>query len=344
MSFLRVFFTGFLVILFLPIQLKAFKLKQHSVPNTPVLTYTAGIFDPDAERLAIVGGVGKAGKIGQNLFYLLDLKKRKKGWRSMNLKGDKLPVGLRYHASTYHEVDHQVLLFGGTAGHLFNDKIFKINLNPGEEKVEELKYTGNGPGARFYHTITFDVVNNRLIMIGGRDKDSDVKNEIWVFDLMNGNERWYKMKFKGIEMPPLLGHTAVYDKRLSRIIIYGGMNDQTARLNTELFELSTKQGYETLSKIRTFPVPTGRQFHSAAFDPKSRKIFFFGGTDGFKALNDLYTYSVDEEEWEYHQLKRSPLTRYFHISVYSESFKKIYIFGGSDENLQMRQDFWSLEP
>ena len=81
-------------------------------------------------------------------------------------------------------------------------------------------------------------LNNRLILIGGKDKDSDVQSDIWAFDLMKGNERWYKMKFKGIDMPPLYGHTAIYDKRLSRIIIYGGMNDDTARLNTELFELS----------------------------------------------------------------------------------------------------------
>ena len=115
MNFFRFLFLGLLLATFYPIHLNAFKLKQHNIKNTPIFSYTAAIFDPDEERLAIVGGVGKAGKIGQNSFYLLDLKNMKKGWKSMNLKGDKLPVGLRYHASTYHEVDHQVLLFGGTA-------------------------------------------------------------------------------------------------------------------------------------------------------------------------------------------------------------------------------------
>ena len=47
----------------------------------------------------------------------------------------------------------------------------------------------------------------------------------------------------------------------------------------------------------TFDMPTGRYYHSLT--AIGNKLYMFGGHDGVIALNELWSFDVDEEHWEY---------------------------------------------
>jgi len=349
---ISIFFLSF----FSPNESETFEFKKISLKGQPSFSYTSAIYDPDEMRIVLLGGVGRAGSLGKNLFYILNLKQIKKGWKSISLKG-KFPAGLRDHAAAYNGVDHQFFLFGGTTSGGQFGKSYFIDLNPGDENITLKSYGAQRnfkkgkkkgdklvPLSRFYHTITYDSVNNRMILIGGKNEEGDVNNEIWSLSLMSGHEGWTKIKTKGIKLPLLTGHTAVYDQFNSRVLIYGGLDDGNNRLNQEIFEVSTKKGYEVISIIESFPAPPGRYHHSAVLDKKKKKMVVFGGNDGFRTLNDLFVFDLANEEWQLIKPKSPPAPRQYHVSVYNSRNGKIYFFGGSGFDLEMHQDFYVFSP
>ncbi|KYR02856.1 hypothetical protein DLAC_00326 [Tieghemostelium lacteum] len=172
------------------------------------------------------------------------------------------------------------------------------------------------------HTAT--VVGRKIFVFGGSDIN-DKFNDLMIFDTKT--MFWSKPKTNGADgcIPnPHRAHTAtLVDKRL---FIFGGGDGPN--YFKDLFVLDT----ETLTWTK--PVTTGngpgpRRAHTANL-VNGKTIYIFGGGDGNKALNEVYSLDTDSLSWTLIKPTGTiPKSRGYHSSVLIGN-TKIGIFGGSD--------------
>jgi len=67
-------------------------------------------------------------------------------------------------------------------------------------------------------------------------------------------------------------------------------------------------------------------------------MYVFGGWDGFKTLDELYTYSFASNYWYLEKVRNKPPSRYRHSSTLIGS--SVFIFGGVDANMIRYNDLY----
>jgi hypothetical protein len=102
-------------------------------------------------------------------------------------------------------------------------------------------WTLDDPGLapRHGHTITYDSVNNRLILFGGAIdviSSPNELNDVWELSL-SGPLTWRRLQPTGTPPPGREGHTAVFDAANQRMLIYGGNGNQLHE-NADMWVLS----------------------------------------------------------------------------------------------------------
>src|SRR5262245_1197972 len=93
------------------------------------------------------------------------------------------------------------------------------------------------PPALSWHTAVLDPLANRMVVFGGRDETSNgsyFRNETWGLSL-DGQARWTLLTRTSPLPPSRESHSAVYDSRRRRMLIFGGYNNQALK---DVWELS----------------------------------------------------------------------------------------------------------
>jgi len=108
-----------------------------------------------------------------------------------------LPAVRSGHSASHDPVNNRMLVFGGSqwdqtaqAGHALGDlwELSHANGLGGTPTWTKLAASGTPPTPRSYHWTAFDAVNQRLILVGGRN-DSEVpptSNRVWVLVFNQG--------------------------------------------------------------------------------------------------------------------------------------------------------------
>lgn len=71
-----------------------------------------------------------------------------------------------------------------------------------------------------------------------------------------------------------------------------------------------------------------------------QKRYIFGGWDGFKTLDELYTYSFASNYWYLERVRSRPPSRYRHSSTLIGC--SIFIFGGVDAKMTRYNDLYEF--
>ena len=80
----------------------------------------------------------------------------------------------------------------------------------------------------------------------------------------------------------------------------------------------------------SYDMPAGRSYHSIT--AIGNKLYMFGGHDGDKALDELWSFDVDNEHWEYIEIKGiKPSRRLGHAATSHGT--NLLIWGGKNGNL-----------
>ncbi len=195
------------------------------------------------------------------------------------------------------------------------------------------------PSPRAGHTMTFDPVRNRLLVFGGSDIGHPYRNDLWEISLSNP-PAWHHLHLTSNLPRPRFGHSAIYDPRRDRIIVFGGYVAGVGYSN-EVWSLSLSGGLEwsQMQPIGTPPDP--RSGHTAAYDPIHSRMLVFGGTGT----------SLHSDVWELSLLGRpcwkqviaqgvSPAKRYGHSAIYDPIGRRMVIFGGG--RISALNDLWQL--
>ncbi len=205
---------------------------------------------------------------------------------------------LRYdHAMAYDSTNNRIVLFGGRFGSTYFDETWEY---------DTATHTWYGPfqpsicpSGRIEHAMTYDSVNNRIVLFGG--DDGSLNDETWEYD--TATHTWYG-SYLPVTRPSSRYATAlIYDSVIKKIVLFGGLdipkNDETWEYDTSTHTWDGPYLFTTQ--------PSARNDHAMAFDSGNNRIILFGGMVGVPP-----TFSYNDETWE---STRETTTHSFNIIV-----------------------------
>lgn len=239
----------------------------------------AMVFDPRRDRVLAIGARGWPDDV-----WVLDLRPNAR-WR----RGAIAAAGPSMRSLLTAVVDStndRVLVFGGGAGEgstLYSREVWQLSL------AEPMAWTrldpeGVPPDPTQAHGAVFDANRRRMLVFGGQaSADSfHVRSENAVWALECGDTlRWRRLEPVGGPPAGRFGASLVLDAAGDRALVFGGFEtaNYTYMNDTWVLSLSDPPTWTQLGALGT--APSGRYFHSAAFDAVRRRMLVFGG----KAFN-----------------------------------------------------------
>ncbi|MCA8958630.1 MAG: hypothetical protein KDC87_21315 [Planctomycetes bacterium] len=188
----------------------------------------------------------------------------------------------------------------------------------------------SGPAARSGASAM--VTLSDVEMFGGRTA-AGVSSELWTFDMSTST--WSQQLISG----PLARDKSVlvYDLTNYRGVLFGGRNAQGAAL-ADTWLLTTPTSRYTWTDAKPTVAPAARFDAAAEWDPNTRRVVLFGGSDGTRFFGD--TWSWDGKVWTQLAPSASPPARAGARLVYDSARLRLLLFGGEDAS-GVRGDTWS---
>jgi len=186
--------------------------------------------------------------------------------------------------------------------------------------------------------------NGLLYLFGGNELNSDSFSDLWCIDISNIEDHiagkiskeiaWTQLEQTGDKPGKVSNHGAILYK--DQMIIYGGAFNY---VNSEkcLYSLDLKT-VEWKAKNQKGIKPSTRDEHSVVLYNDS--LILFGGSltkGGF--TNDLWVYSIENEEWKkIESTALQPIPRSGHSACLLGS--DMYVFGGLTDDNKRLNDLW----
>jgi Abnormal spindle-like microcephaly-assoc'd, ASPM-SPD-2-Hydin/Galactose oxidase, central domain/Kelch motif len=317
----------------------------------------AAVYDAANNRMIIHGG-------GNGSAELSD------AWVLTNADGteDGSPTWTRLHPATalsrsahtavYDSSSNRMIVFGGFLnGSFFNDVWVLTNANGtgGNPEWIQLAPLGGPPAERFTHTAVYDPATNRMTMFGGGNSINGF-NDVWVLTNANGTEQqlpsWIQL-FPTGTLPLARGqHSAVYDADTNRMVVFGGGG---VDLFNDVWVLTSANGLggnpEWIELAPDGSPPDARYGHVAGYDPTTKRMVVFGGTNNTVTFNDSWVLTnadnsgTDTPTWIHLAPAGTlPATRSQLGATYSVSSNRLSIFAGDNAPVccNLLNDVWVL--
>jgi hypothetical protein len=138
------------------------------------------------------------------------------------------------------------------------------------------------------------------------------------------------------DVPPRWGHTAVYDGKRDRMVVFGGDSDQGQKNDLWALDLATL----TWSQLAAANPPGPRTDLAGVMDTLNDRLIIVGGRVGFvNSIDEVWAYSFADATWR--QLPSGPSAR--HDVPGTSDGTHAFIFGGAGAFLQSLDDLWQLD-
>lgn len=137
------------------------------------------------------------------------------------------------------------------------------------------------------HTAVFDPAGHRVIVFGGTDPSGYPLNDVWESTL-DPVPNWTHLSPGGTPPPARQRHTAIYDSVRQRMVIFGGLDFDFARLG-DVWALSLA-GPPEWTEMVVPPGPEPRQEAVAVYDPIGDRMIVSTGF-GNLSLGDSWALS-----------------------------------------------------
>ncbi|KAI4330045.1 hypothetical protein MLD38_028357 [Melastoma candidum] len=218
-------------------------------------------------------------------------------WRLLNV-GSMMPPARGAHAACCIG-DRMMIVHGGIGLHglrLGDTWLLELSENFRFGTWHEI-VTHPSPPARSGHSLTC-ISGTQTILFGGRGKEYEVLNDIWLLDMSDGNWGWIQLAYELRDVPegmhlPRVGHTASHILG-GCLLIYGGEDAyrhrkedfwvfdtkeiQSARFRHDLASNKVLLPNNSWRRLKlTGYNPNCRSFHRACVDPSGRFLYIFGG-------------------------------------------------------------------
>ncbi len=198
-----------------------------------------------------------------------------------------LPPAREGHTAIYDSKTDTMVVFGGTDGNgnYFNDVWILTNAD-GASATPAWKLalpSGSVPSARSQSAAIYDATNNIMTIVAGGTAKKTYANDVWTLSHANGNGGtpvWTQLAPTGPAPAARSGHSAIYDSKNNRMVIYGGIISTDAIKNDAWILTSANGNGGTPAWSQLSPTAAGpyRRSHAAIYDSVSNEMVIFGGT------------------------------------------------------------------
>jgi hypothetical protein len=204
---------------------------------------------------------------------------------------------------------------------------------------EETAKGGAAPD-RAYHSMIYDPVNQLFWSYGGVQGDptaSDFKDTLLRLDATMPDAKWQVVPIESGKPPALAFHTAVYDSKRQRMLIYGGLQERNGFTSASV---ASGTGFWALdlrnpdavawTRGNAGNIPVDRFAHAAVYLPDLDVMIVAGGAQSFATLTST-VYAI--------QLSARPITalrlpnagfniRAGHMLTYDAVGQRLLAYGG----------------
>ncbi len=252
-------------------------------------------FDSRRRRLLVAGGKGYAtsGYYEHDRVWSLSLEGTPT-WSEVASGG---PGHRNGNTATYDPVRDRLLVIGGFDGERHRSDTWALWLE-GSPRWELLLPDDAGPQQLSDHSAVYDPVRDRLLCYGGGPWSGLPKEGLWELPL-SGEPRWNPLEPAGERPPRRSGHTAVLDAEGERMLVFSGDTGlgcpenvpySTTCNDVWAFDLRGDRWHK-LSP--SGPLPSGRVYHAAAFDPVGNRLIAVGGSANGGAQGHTWILDLD---------------------------------------------------
>jgi len=251
------------------------------------------------------------------------------------------PPRARYgHTAIYDPARTRMVVFGGAdeGSACFND-VWTLSLW-GDPHWAPFAASGTPPSERVGHTAIYDPVRGRMVVFGGLKLLGSHQNDVWALSL-GASPEWTLITPSGTPPSGRNCHTAIYDPVRDRMVVFGGTADGVSQLD-DVWALSLGASPEWTPLTPSGTPPSGRDVHTAIYDPARDRMVVFGGVGG-TFLNDVWTLSLGASpEWTLLTPSGTPPSpRCFHTAIYDPVGDRMVVFGGDGATFALN-DLWAL--
>jgi protein phosphatase len=217
--------------------------------------------------------------------------------------------------------------------------------------MQVVKTKGEGPTARFGHTIT--MVSPRLaILYGGAIGQTEkytITGVIYKYDMKEN--LWSPLKAKG-DLPPNRAAHAACCVQENKLVIFGGAmagGGSLAPDDLHMLEVSRTSSDEAQwLKIMTEGVGPGKRYgHTMVFSEPH--LMVFGGNTGSESVNDVWILAIDKTPLTWVKVicssPTAPPARVYHSAALcslGSAAGMVVIFGGRGHNGVALNDTWGF--
>ncbi|MFX1515176.1 MAG: Kelch repeat-containing protein [Promethearchaeota archaeon] len=193
------------------------EMKSESHPS-PRHTHTM-VYDSDSQKVVLFGG--NSWGVQERDMWTYDYQSNH--WEQ--IVPELFPPSKSIQAMSIDSDYRKIIIFGGfgQGGSITDDTwVYDISNNTWEEKNPKFK-----PGARYGHTMVYDVNNKKTVLFGGSNNNQSM-NDVWIYDLPSDN--WTELNFITRPEPRYL-HSMVYFHESLCAFLFGGMKNDKIYLN-----------------------------------------------------------------------------------------------------------------
>lgn len=201
------------------LSLRTMTWENITVPNAPRREDHTAIYDARQQRMVVYGG-RQDEQVNLTTIHVLDLQPGSPTylqWAELTPRDGTIPPGRVDHVAVYDPVQHRMIIFGGwdKENDWFMQDTWAFDFASMKWRIHARKAKHPKPPARRHATAVYDNVNHWMIVFGGTG--GGLLNDIWAFDL---HADVWKNLTPGPQ--PRRDHSAIFDPRSGRVLLYGG--------------------------------------------------------------------------------------------------------------------------
>jgi len=165
---------------------------------------------------------------------------------------------------------------------------------------------GTSPSARTEHSMIYDSYNRRAIVFGGEDADG-VSDSVWAFSL--DSLVWHPLHTAGTAPVARTGHSAAYDPSSHRMLIFGGVTDDSFSDLNDVWQLTLPaSGAPTWTPLKPNSsqcfgggsnTPCQREGHASVWIAGTGMVFQGGQSCPRGLFNLQDTWTLEDTTWHF---------------------------------------------
>jgi uncharacterized repeat protein (TIGR02543 family) len=296
------------------------------VPPAPRTEHTA-VFDAARDRMLVFGGM--VGSETTNESWSLEFAPGPQ-WIALAIAGE-APAPRRSHGAV---LDDDTMVVLGAAGETA-DETWRLTVAP-TLTWGELVPAGKPMPERESHTTIWDSATGGLWVWGGRSGEHTWEHDLWFLDPTA--PAWTHISTTGITPAARDEHTAIFDSKRRRMVMFGGRSD-TVHGDLWTLDLSGPPVWSSFG----IPGPEARFGHAAVLDPVRDRMIVFGGATLGSIRNDVWALSLATGTWmSLAPAGAPPPARFGHLAVYDPVRDRVLVIGGTDGSSRFN-DVWALD-